>query len=260
MQELTQHISTPERQTEQIMTEVLQIGNRNIQASELIPLLANYQLLPQLLRELIIDEATAAVECKPEELAQAKQRFYADKQLSQETDIQAWLVQQGLSAEQLDNIIVRKIKLEKYKQATWGAKLESYFFQLKAKLDKVIYSLLRTQDPGLAQELYFRLQAKEQSFAEVAQKYSQGPESQTGGLVGPVEQSSLHPAMVQLLSSCQPGQISPPTRITEWYVIVRVEKFIPAQLDEPMKARLLNELFEGWMQEQQRQVNIIPSA
>lgn len=128
MQELTQHISTPERQTEQIMTEVLQIGNRNIQASELIPLLANYQLLPQLLRELIIDEATAAVECKPEELAQAKQRFYADKQLSQETDIQAWLVQQGLSAEQLDNIIVRKIKLEKYKQATWGAKLESYFF------------------------------------------------------------------------------------------------------------------------------------
>lgn len=184
MQELTQHISTPERQTEQIMTEVLQIGNRNIQASELIPLLANYQLLPQLLRELIIDEATAAVECKPEELAQAKQRFYADKQLSQETDIQAWLVQQGLSAEQLDNIIVRKIKLEKYKQATWGAKLESYFFQLKAKLDKVIYSLLRTQDPGLAQELYFRLQAKEQSFAEVAQKYSQGPESQTGGLVG----------------------------------------------------------------------------
>lgn len=252
----TNSASITSNQNKQIMTDVLQIGNRTIKASELLPLLANYQLLPQLLRELIIDEAIAAIDCQPEELAQAKQRFYAEKQLTQVSDIQTWLTQQGLTIEQLDNIITRKIKLEKYKQATWGPKLDAYFFQLKGKLDRVIYSLLRTQDAGLVQELYFRLQAKEQSFAEVAQKYSQGPEAQTGGLVGPVEQSTLHPAMVQLLSNCQPGQISPPTRIAEWFVIVRVEKFIPAQLDEPMKARLLNELFEGWMQEQQKQVVI----
>ncbi|HIK06748.1 MAG TPA: peptidylprolyl isomerase [Trichormus sp. M33_DOE_039] len=241
------------------MTEVLQIGDRKISASEIIPLLANYQLLPQLLRELIIDEAIVNIECNPEEVAQAKQRFCAERQLTQAADIQAWMAQQGLSSEQLDHLIFRKLKLEKFKQVTWGNKLESYFFQLKGKLDKVIYSLLRTQDAGLAQELYFRLQASEQSFADVAQKYSKGPEAQTGGLVGPVELNTLHPAMVQLLTNCQPGQISPPARIAEWLVIVRVEKFIPAQLDEPMKARLLNELFEGWLQEQQKQVQIIRS-
>ncbi|MBD2360260.1 MULTISPECIES: peptidylprolyl isomerase [unclassified Anabaena] len=242
------------------MTEVLQIGNRQIQASEIIPLLANYQLLPQLLRELIIDEAIVEIECQPEEVAQAKQRFYAERQLTQAADIQAWMTQQGLISEQLDNMISRKLKLEKFKQVTWGNKLESHFFQLKGKLDKVIYSLLRTQDAGLAQELYFRIQAKEQSFADVAQKYSQGPEAQTGGLVGPVELNTLHPAMVQILSNCQPGQISSPARIAEWLVIVRVEKFIPAQLDDPMKARLLNELFEAWLQEQQKQVEVIRNS
>jgi parvulin-like peptidyl-prolyl isomerase len=242
------------------MTEVLQIGNRKIQASEIIPLLANYQLLPQLLRELIIDEAIAPIECNPEEVAQAKQRFYAERQLTQAADIQTWMVQQGLSSEQLDNIISRKLKLEKFKQVRWGNKLESYFFQLKGKLDKVIYSLLRTQDAGLAQELYFRLQAKEQPFADVAQKYSQGPEAQTGGLVGPVELNTLHPAMVQLLTNSQPGQISPPVRIAEWLVIVRVEKFIPAQLDDPMKTRLLNELFEDWLKEQQQQAEVIRNS
>lgn len=236
------------------MTELLQIGNRKIQASEIIPLLANYQLLPQLLRELIIDEAIAEIECSSEEIAQAKQRFYAERQLTQAAEIQAWMEQQGLNPEQLDQIIARKLKLEKYKQVTWSHKLESYFFQLKGKLDKIIYSLLRVQDPGLAQELYFRLQAKEQSFADIAQKYSKGPEAQTGGLVGPVELNTLHPAMVQLLTTCQPGQISPPARIAEWFVIVRVEKFITAQLDELMKARLLNELFENWLQEKQKQV------
>ncbi|RCJ25763.1 peptidylprolyl isomerase [Nostoc sp. ATCC 43529] len=244
------------------MTEALQIGNRKIAASELISLLASYQMLPQLQRELIVDEAieqtsrsaNVAIELTPEEVAQAKQQFYAEKQLKNEEDIQAWMARQGLSYEQLEAVTTRKLKIEKFKQATWGNKLEAYFFQSKAKLDKVIYSLLRTQDVGIAQELYFRIQAKENSFADLAREYSLGPEAQTGGLVGPVELNALHPVMVQMLSSSQPGQILPPTRIAEWFVILRLEKFIPAQLDESMKARLLNELFEAWLQEQQKQM------
>ncbi|MFN6465221.1 MAG: peptidylprolyl isomerase [Nostoc sp. DedVER02] len=243
------------------MTEAIQIGNRTITASELISLLASYQMLPQLQRELIIDEAIeqsrfekVVIECTPEEIAQAKQQFYAEKQFKNEEDIQAWIARQGLTPEQLEVITTRKLKIEKFKQATWGNKLESYFFQSKAKLDKVIYSLLRTQDVGIAQELYFRIQAKENSFADLAREYSLGPEAQTGGLVGPIELNALHPVMVQMLSSSQPGQILPPTRIADWFVILRLEKFIPAQLDEFMKVRLLNELFEIWLQEQQKQI------
>ncbi len=242
------------------MTEAIQIGNRTITASELISLLASYQMLPQLQRELIIDQAieqnsraaNVAI-CTPEEVAQAQQQFYAEKQFKNEEDIQAWMAHQGLTPEQLEVITTRKLKIEKFKQATWGNKLESYFFQSKAKLDKVIYSLLRTQDVGIAQELYFRIQAKENSFSDLAREYSLGPEAQTGGLVGPIELNALHPVMVQMLSSSQPGQILPPTRIADWFVILRLEKFIPAQLDEFMKVRLLNELFETWLQEQQKQ-------
>lgn len=247
------------------MTEAIQIGNRTITASELISLLASYQMLPQLQRELILDEAidqssrSANVAIStPEEVAQAKQQFYAEKQFKNEEDIQAWMAHQGVTPEQLEVIITRKLKIEKFKQATWGNKLESYFFQSKAKLDKVIYSLLRTQDVGIAQELYFRIQAKENSFADLAREYSLGPEAQTGGLVGPIELNALHPVMVQMLSSSQPGQILPPTRIADWFVILRLEKFIPAQLDEFMKVRLLNELFETWLQEQQKQIMSAP--
>lgn len=249
------------------MTEAIQIGNRTITVSELISLLANYQMLPQLQRELLIDEAIEqnsrsanVATCTPEEVAQAKQQFYAEKQFKNEEDIQAWMAHQRLTPEQLEVITTRKLKIEKFKQATWGNKLESYFFQSKAKLDKVIYSLLRTQDVGIAQELYFRIQAKENSFADLAREYSLGPEAQTGGLVGPIELNALHPVMVQMLSSSQPGQILPPTRIADWFVILRLEKFIPAQLDEFMKGRLLNELFEIWLQEQQKQIMSAPQG
>jgi parvulin-like peptidyl-prolyl isomerase len=232
------------------MTELIQLGNRAIAARELIGLLASYQMLPQLQRELIIDEAIASIECTPDEVIQAQQQFYAEHQFTTEADVRAWMAYYGIAPQQLETIITRKLKIEKFKQLTWGKKLEPHFFQYKGQLDKVIYSLLRTQDVGVAQELYFRIQAQEQSFAELAREYSQGPEAQTGGLVGPIELSSIHPVLMQMLSSSQPGKVLPPSRIGDWFVIVRLEKFLPVQLDESMKARLLNELFENWVQEE----------
>jgi hypothetical protein len=70
-----------------------------------------------------------------------------------------------------------------------------------------------------------------------------------------------NPALAGLLSVSKPGQIWPPKRIGEWYVVVRLEKFFPAQLDEPTKDRLLEELFQTWMREQLQQSPVtVPSA
>lgn len=235
------------------MDVVLKVGNRAISATELVPLLAGYQMLPQLLQEILIDQAIANIECTPEEQDAACQQFYAQNELSSEEIAHAWLLQHGMTLEQLIARATRGVKLEKFKQSTWGVKLESYFLNRKGQLDKVIYSLIRTQDLGIAQEIYFRVLEGEQSFAELARTYSQGPEAQTDGLIGPVELSVPHPTLAQMLSTSQPGQLLPPTRVGDWLVIVRLERFIPAQLDEAMRRRLLNELFNTWMQEQLKQ-------
>ena len=232
------------------MTKVIQVGNRTITAEEVIPLLAGYQMLPQFLRELFIDQAIASTECTPEEEASACQQFYEKNQLNSEAEREAWLTRYGMTSKQLENLATRGLKIEKFKQATWGNKLESYFLSRKFKLDKVMYSLIRTKEVGIAQELYFRIQEGEQSFAELAREYSQGPESQTGGLIGPVELSMVHPGLAKVLATGQPGKIWPPTRLGEWLLIVRFEKLIPAQLDESMRRQLLNELFSAWLQEQ----------
>ena len=55
--------------------------------------------------------------------------------------------------------------------------------------------------------------------------------------------------MVNILSS-QPQQLSPPTQINNLLVIVRLEKLLPAQLDNFMRQRLLNERFNQWLQAQ----------
>ena len=60
----------------------------------------------------------------------------------------------------------------------------------------------------------------------------------------------LHPTLVNILSKSQPQQLSPPTQINNVLVIVRLEKILPAQLDRPMRQRLLNERFNQWLQTQ----------
>lgn len=232
---------------------VLQVGDRTITAEEIIPLLAGYQMLPSLLRELIIDQAIASFECTPEEKANSLGQFYQQNQITDETVKSAWLKHHRMTSEQLEALATRGLLIEKFKQATWGHKLESYFLGRKGQLDRVIYSLIRTREAGIAQELYFRIQEGEQSFADLAREYSEGSEAQTGGLIGPVELSVPHAMLAQMLRLSQPGQLLPPTRLEDWFLIIRLEKFIPAQLDAPMRQRLLNECFTTWLSEQLKQ-------
>ncbi|MBE9166119.1 peptidylprolyl isomerase [Pleurocapsales cyanobacterium LEGE 06147] len=232
------------------MTDFLQVGHQTIPVSEIIPRLTRYKMLPQLLREMIIDEAIASVSCTPEEKATAKERFYEQNQLTDETARRAWCERNCITPEELEDLAVRLLKIEKFQQATWGHQVESLFLERKEQLDRVSYSLIRTRDAGLAQELYYRLEEGEQTFAELAREYSQGVEAQKGGLIGPMPLTMTHPAIAQILSTSQPGQLCPPVRIEEWIVIVRLEKLFSAQLDRRLRRRLLDELFQNWLFEQ----------
>jgi parvulin-like peptidyl-prolyl isomerase len=234
------------------MTEIVQIGNFKIPNAELVPLLVRYQLLPGMLRELAIDRAIVAVECSETEGALAIQQTYERYQLTSNEQVQQWLDLQGLTRDQLEDIAIRKFKIEQFKQEMWGNKLEAYFLKRKGQLDRAIYSLIRTEDIGIAQEVYFRMIDGEQTFEDIARQYSQGAEAQTGGLIGPVELSTPHPAIAQLIATQSPGKICQPIKLDQWYVIVRPEQIIPSQLDEPMRQRMIDELFQTWLQEELR--------
>ena len=220
---------------------------KNVNKNEILLLLNQYAMLPQFVREIMIDCAIAEIGITEDEALGAYKKFYQQHQLNSEEDLQAWLKTRGMSREQLEYIATRGLKLAKFQEQTWGNKLESYFLGRKQQLDRVVYSLIRVKDPYLAQELYFRVQEGEQSFSEIAREYSQGPEAETGGLLGPVDLGVPHPALARMLLRSKPGELLPPSRLGDWVVVVRLEKYLPAQLDEVMRQRLLNELFDRWV-------------
>lgn len=220
---------------------------------DLLSLLRHYQLIPQLLRGVVIDRAIAPFPCTAAEKESALLQFYQQHQLDSPESIETWLQLNHLALDEIETVALRPVRLEKFKVATWGSKLKSYFLKRKASLDQVVYSLIRTPDQGLAQELYYRLQENEQSFAELAHQFSEGAEKHTGGRIGPVPLSQPHPAIRHLLVVSQLGQLWSPRRVDEWFVIVRLEHLEPVQLNAAVEQYLLNELFEGWVQSEAAQ-------
>ncbi|NJK41300.1 MAG: peptidylprolyl isomerase [Acaryochloridaceae cyanobacterium SU_2_1] len=223
-------------------------------------MLTGYQLLPLLLKELVIDQAIGSISLSPEEEAVALEQFYQQQHLQAQTQRQEWLDYHRMSSEQLTQQAHRQLKLHKFKVQHWQHQIESDFLQQKGQFDQYLYSLIRVTNAEVALELYFRLQAGEQSFAELAQQYSQGPEAQAGGLVGPVLANALHPTLAQLLTTLQPGQVEPPIPLGDWYVLVTLQHRISAQLNNSLRHTLLDRRFNAWMQDQIQRLSVSDHA
>lgn len=209
--------------------------------------MTSYQMPPQVLHRLILDQALATVEYSPEEYEAFCQ------QMHQEGAYQTWLQQQGVTPEQFDAWAHRELKIRKFQQQRWGKKLNSYFLQRKYQLDQVVCSLIYLHNKEIAQELYFRIIEGEQSFAEVARAYSEAPEAEVGGTVGPIELGKLPPTLARLFHGGRLGQLWEPVAVEKWIVIARLEQVLPVQLDESMRQVLLNELLDDWLKNQLRQ-------
>ena len=68
------------------MTETLQYPNTSLFPDQVIPRLQMYDLLPQLVREILLDRALVEIELSPDESLQAGQQFYQRYQLQNKAD------------------------------------------------------------------------------------------------------------------------------------------------------------------------------
>ncbi len=245
------------QQTNELDSPLQRLCQNVMSGQEIIALLQQYWMLPQLQREMLIDEYLAGVTCSEAEVFSAYKTFYQKHQINSDADRDAWLERNRCTISQFEHSVLRTIKLDRFKSETFGSKVDAYFLKCKDRLDRASYSLLRVKDPHLAQELFFRIQAGEASFTELAKQYSGGQEAQIGGSIGPHDLSIPHPILAKKLRSLQPGELSSPLQVADWFVVMRLDKYFPAQLDESMRIRSIDELYEQWLQEQLQQLQLV---
>ncbi len=228
------------------MDKVLQIGDIQIACSQVLAQLQDSPLLPQLLQEMATEELIDRIAAEFQlDLTSTPAEF---EQLS--AQVAGIITFQGMNAAQIATITTRTIKLQKFKQAGWGNRVSEYFQLVQPQLQRVTYSILLVEDGLLAQELFFRIQSGEQSFAELAIEYSQDQTAPKGGLIGPILTKDIAPEIIQVLSQLTPGGLSPLFQLGHYYGFIRLNQILSSQLDESLSQVLLDQLFDNWIQTQ----------
>lgn len=205
-------------------------------------------LASRLARAWVIDELVRTIALDPDCEQQLIQEFLEAQGIQAEQELEPWLQRQRLLRSDLPVLATRAARVDRFRQLRWGDELEVHFLRRKAELDQVVYSLLRVSERNLAEELHQRLRDDGADFGQLAQQYAEGRERLSRGLIGPLPLTAAHPRISSRLRIGHPGQLWPPFAVEGVWVLLRLEQKLPARLDAPMRTRMLEELFEQWLQ------------
>lgn len=228
------------------MSSTIQVGKRTFTTDAICEQLSNSDLLPQVLREMIIDEILADWAIEIDGKIPYNQTEFTDG-----CDRLGKLAgYQGLNQLQLYKIVDRHLRLKKFKDGRWSSRVYSYYLQQKHRFDRVEFSVIGMTDRGLAEEVFFRVQSGEQSFKDLAFKYSEAEAALDGAKISSNNINLTHPDIALQLFSLKQGEISPIFSLGNLHAFVRLEDNISAEFNDDLHQILIDELFETWVQQQ----------
>lgn len=185
---------------------------------------------------------------EPETLESLKKNYFQTNGINDQQALERLIARNGYSQADLLWQIALPYRVNRYCTEHFLPKAEARFLDRKNSLDQVTYSLLRLADGALARELYHRILENEATFADLARDYSEGAERNSSGIVGPAPLAQGHPLLTQRLRSAKPGDLIPPFQVEQWWLVVRLESYVPASLDDATRQRMAQELFDEWIQ------------
>ena len=215
-----------------------------------VGLLRRHDLLRSLVQRQVVAEAVGAVVVSADEQQQLLNAYRQRNRLQDNGTLQDHLLQRGLDQADLIWQLELPLRIQRQSQVLFGPKAEQRFLERKNSLDQVVYSLLRLKDGFLARELYLQISEGESDFAELAAQHGEGPERTTRGVMGPVPLTQAHPDLAERLRTNAPGTLIEPFQIQEWWLVVRLERYLPANFDAAINNKMCAELFEQWIQEE----------
>ena len=191
-------------------------------------------------RLILQDAKRSGIQVAPDEILARLERFR--NQFASDEAFEGSLVDSGLSKEQLklqlhDQLMVQKAIEAKVRSTVMVSPQEvareiGAHPELAKAGDRVRAShlLIRVTESRSAQEARALIQRIKQqldqraSFADLAKRYSEGPQADQGGDLGWVAQGELMPELDTVIFSLQPGQVSEPLATRLGFHLVKVEE------------------------------------
>ncbi|QNI96549.1 peptidylprolyl isomerase [Synechococcus sp. RS9902] len=202
----------------------------------------------------VYDEICQAVNLSQDEEMEAVRTYVAQQEIHDKRDLEQFLKIKGWSQADLTYFSTKGERLQRFQEQVFSNDVSLRFLETKLDRDQISYSLIRVSDGDLAFELHQRLQEAEASFEQLAAEFSEGAEQSSGGSIGPVPVTQAHPTVANKLRTSQPGQLWPPFFLENIWLILRLDQWEGARLNDATRNELLDELFDEWVEERVSQL------
>ena len=204
----------------------------------------NSNLLEKTVKELVTDKLIENISIDKKQEEDIYKKFLKENGLDQEEKFRDFLIKNNFPKKIFFKRLIRSFKIQTYYINEFKTRAKEYFSKNKNFFDKVTYSLIRTSNHQLAKELYLQIEGGEKNIYDLSEKFSLGDEKFSKGIVGPIPLNQSHKLICQKLNSSKEGELLEPFQINNWWIILKIEKFVKIKFTSEIERSICNDLFE----------------
>jgi hypothetical protein len=202
-------------------------------------------LSTQILRQAAIDHGVTV----PEDVIQAEgDRQRRELRLERADQTLAWLASEQITPDQWERGIIDRLLRSEMAEHLFGNDIERVFIENRLNYDKRSLYRLEVTEKAVAQELFFEIEDGEISFFEAAHEYDVVESRRDRcGFEGFVNRFELPSDEAEAVFNAKPRQVLPPIETESGFILLWVDRIIPATLTDEIRATLLETLMDQWL-------------
>ncbi len=222
---------------------------------EFLNKLAKYKMLNMFTKNLILDSEMENINLSETEINEAISLYKESLRIDSDIEFENHKKRMNYDDKSFKYNIELPMKKYKFCKMKFGDALYTNYLKYKSLFDIVTYSIIRLESENISREIYLQLKDDKRSFSDIVLEYSNGPERNTRGIVGPVRLNQGHKILQKMILQYKDKSISKPFRIDSTWVIIRVEEFIDAKLDSNIENEIYKIELDNFLNEEIKNYN-----
>lgn len=217
------------------------------------------QLISEAIDAAIVRQAATkqGIEVSDDELQQAADEFRAANELYDEDTTQDWLDGRKLSYQEWESSLETLVIQRKLREALATGFVDQRFVEQKLSFDKAAISRLVLNDEGIARELRAQILEDGADFHALARNHSIDSDTRpAGGYAGEMLRGDMDAVLEAAIFGAQPGKVVGPIKTDDGWELVKLERLIPAELNDEMRETIKTLIFTEWLSEQRIRARI----
>lgn len=237
---------------------MVELSSVDIEPTEIVNYLGQVLQLREICQKIICQKIINAVAqnqgviVTPEEVQLEMYHIRSGQPLEEYVETSTWLANELISSEDWEIGVRNRLLAQKLAKAMFSGEVERFFTQHQSDFDQILLYKITVPYERLSQELFYQIEEEEISFYEAAHLYNNDWEYKLHcGYQGIKYRRDLNPDLVETMFNAREGEVIGPIKSAEQaYDLWLVEAQFPAKLTTELHDRIMNQLFQEWLENQ----------